>query len=126
MKKEPTAGLTSRQPRHLLAFLETETRKLARRNKLTLVQNYKSSGRCFARYLASRGRHDVALSRLTPELLAGYQQWMADGGIQRNTAAFYLRTLHAVYNRAVSQQLADGASPSPGCPRPSPTPRSAP
>jgi len=94
-----------------LSFLESEVSGLIRKNRFGLAENYRYSGVSFRRYLGTLHKRDVPLSRVTAELLIGYQQWLLDRGIQRNTSAFYMRNLHAVYNKAVSQGLATNNKP---------------
>lgn len=94
-----------------LSFLESEVASLNRKNKLGLAENYRYSGNSFRHYLQTLRRRDVPLSRVTAELLISYQQWLLDRGIQRNTSAFYLRNLQAVYNKAVSQGLVADRKP---------------
>ena len=78
---------------------------LIRRNKLGLAENYKSSGRSFKHYLNTLHKKDIALRRVDEELLTAYQQWLTDSGVQKNTSIFYMRNLHAIYNKAVRQGL---------------------
>ena len=93
------------RPRKMLVFLNTEADSLIRMNKLGLAENYQSSGRSFGRYLKSLHKKDVSLRNIDEALLSAYQQWLYDNGIQKNTSVFYLRNLHAVYNKAVRQGL---------------------
>ncbi|MBQ7181033.1 MAG: site-specific integrase [Bacteroidaceae bacterium] len=99
------------QARMMLSFLNTEVDALVRKNKLGLAENYKSSGRSLLCYLTTLNMEDVSLSQVDEELLLGYQQWLCDRGVRRNTQAFYMRNLHAVYNKAVRRGLAVGSSP---------------
>lgn len=103
--------MVERRATKLLAFLELEVESLNRRNQLGLAENYRYSGNSFRDYLSTLHRQDVPLSRVSTELLIAYQQWLWDKGIQRNTSAFYLRNLHAVYNKAVAQGLVTDRKP---------------
>ena len=103
--------MVERRATKLLAFLELEVESLNRRNQLGLAENYRYSGNSFRDYLSTLHRQDVPLSRVSTELLIAYQQWLWDRGIQRNTSAFYLRNLHAVYNKAVAQGLVTDRKP---------------
>ena len=103
--------MVERRATKLLAFLELEVESLNRRNQLGLAENYRYSGNSFRDYLSTSHRQDVPLSRVSAELLIAYQQWLWDRGIQRNTSAFYLRNLHAVYNKAVAQGLVTDRKP---------------
>lgn len=103
--------MVERRATKLIAFLELEVESLNRRNQLGLAENYRYSGNSFRDYLSTLHRQDVPLSRVSTELLIAYQQWLWDKGIQRNTSAFYLRNLHAVYNKAVAKGLVTDQKP---------------
>ena len=111
MKTTYRENMVERRATKLLAFLELEVESLNRRNQLGLAENYRYSGNSFRDYLSTLHRQDVPLSRVSAELLIAYQQWLWDKGIQRNTSAFYLRNLHAVYNKAVAQGLVTDRKP---------------
>ena len=100
-----------RRVTRLLAFLALEVECLNRRNKLGLAENYRYSGNSFRDYLGTLHKKDVPLSRVSEELLIAYQQWLWDRGIKRNTSVFYMRNLHAVYNKAVGQGLVTDRKP---------------
>lgn len=103
--KQTSIEMTKKQQRQFLAFLDAQAESLVRRDRLALAQNYRSSGRCFGRYLSTLHRKDIPLRKIDAELIASYQQWLLDNGVRRNTSVFYMRNLHAVYNKAVRQQL---------------------
>ena len=111
MKTTYRENMVERRATKLLAFLELEVESLNRRNQLGLAENYRYSGNSFRDYLSTSHRQDVPLSRVSAELLIAYQQWLWDRGIQRNTSVFYLRNLHAVYNKAVAQGLVTDRKP---------------
>ena len=111
MAKESGKKIDRRRATRLLAFLELEVESLNRKNKLGLAENYKYSGNSFRDYLSTLHKKDVPLSRVSEELLIAYQQWLWDRGIKRNTSVFYLRNLHAVYNKAVGQGLVTDRKP---------------
>lgn len=89
----------------MLAFLETEVAGLVQMKQLGLAENYKSSGRSLKDYLQVNGKKDVVLGKVDQQLMSGYQHWLWERGVHRNTSVFYLRNLHAVYNKAVRQGL---------------------
>ena len=57
------------------------------------------------RYFGTLRMEDMPLKNINEELIVGYQQWLWDNGIRKNTSVFYMRNLHAVYNKAVRQGL---------------------
>ena len=111
MVKESGKKVERRQVSRLLAFLELEVDSLNRRNKLGLAENYQYSGNSFRGYLGTLHKKDIPLSNVSEELLIAYQQWLWNRGVKRNTSAFYMRNLHAVYNKAVVQGLVTDRKP---------------
>ena len=111
MVRRTSNGKGKGKPNKLLVFLNLEVESLIRKNKLGLAENYSSSGRSFQRYLAVLHKKDILLRKVDDEQLAAYQQWLWDNGVQRNTTVFYMRNLHAVYNKAVRQGLVTDQQP---------------
>lgn len=101
----------SKGRQHLLAFLDSEVESLIHKNRLGLAENYRSSRRSLQCYLTTLHRQDIQLKKVGEELLMGYQHWLSQRGVKKNTAIFYLRNLQAVYNKAVRQGLVTDASP---------------
>ncbi|MST85389.1 site-specific integrase [Prevotellaceae bacterium LKV-178-WT-2A] len=48
---------------------------------------------------------------LSPELMAGYSQWLRQHGISMNTVSCYLRSLRAIYNKVVKQYRLEDRKP---------------
>ena len=105
MIKGTDHGNAKRQQQKFLDFLNTEVESLVRRNRLGLAENYRSSGRCLGRYFGTLCMEDMPLKSIDEELIVAYQQWLWNNGIRKNTSVFYMRNLHAVYNKAVRQGL---------------------
>lgn len=95
----------------VIEFLNMEVESLIRKNKLGLAENYRSSGRSLECYLGSLHKDDIALKKVDESFLMHYQQWLSDRGVRKNTSVFYMRNLHAVYNKAVRQGLVSDTSP---------------
>lgn len=94
-------GNGRKQRLQMLTFLDSEVDTLVRKNKLGLAENYRSSGRSLQCFLATLHKKDISLQKVNEELLQNYQQWLQDRGIKKNTSVFYMRNLHAVFNKAV-------------------------
>lgn len=63
------------------------------------------------KFVKFHGRGEVAFSDITPTLLLAFEGWMRET-VTRNTSSFYMRCLHAIYNRAVADGLAsEGRNP---------------
>lgn len=105
MEKDLNKKEMGKRVHQLLAFLDLEVKSLMRKNKWSLAENYRSSGRSFKNYLSTLHKKDIAMRKVNEELLTSYQQWLLDGGVHRNTAVFYLRNLQAAYNKAVWQGM---------------------
>lgn len=74
-----------------------------------VAEKYASSLRSFIRF---HGEEDVAFSDFDSNLMVAYEAWLLGQGLCRNTTSYYMRNLHAIYNRAASQQLvAEGTNP---------------
>lgn len=97
--------------RKFLTFLDLEVEKLISTNRFGLAENYRSSRRSFQRYLITLNKKDILLRKVNKELLTGYQQWLHNNGVKRNTSVFYMRNLHAAYNKASAQGLVTDTKP---------------
>ncbi len=56
-------------------------------------------------FMQFRQNQDILLDEITPEVIMRYEAYLNRKGSSRNTISFYMRTLRAVYNRAVAQKL---------------------
>lgn len=65
---------------------------------------YKSTRNSFRRFLKDK---DVRVSEITPKLIRQYADFLSGGKVSENTAAYYMRNLKTIYNRAVT----DGFKP---------------
>lgn len=63
------------------------------------AETYQSALNSFSKY---RGKEDIMLDCLTPEIIESYEAWLKSRGTVPNTRSFYMRILRAVYNRAVT------------------------
>lgn len=71
-----------------------------------LAEKYQSA---LSKFITFHGDGELPFSALTPELMLDFEAWMRPT-VCRNTSSFYMRCLHAIYNRA----MADGLAPQ-GC-----------
>ncbi len=63
------------------------------------------------KFIAFNGPADVSFEQVTPQLMLEFERWM-QLKVTRNTSSFYLRNLHAIYNRAADEGLVPhGANP---------------
>lgn len=92
----------------MLAFARYEINQLKMRSHCGVVRNYTCACNSFSRYLHLLGKSDVSFSSLTSDCIVSYQEWLWSQGVSRNSSSCYLRSLHAIYNKAVRNNLACG------------------
>lgn len=88
------------------AFAEVEHQKSG--GHFGVSRNYASATHRLQDYLTTLGKRDLSFKKLTPQLLVSFEQWLQQQGAKRNTTSAYMRSLHAIFNRAVLDGLAEG------------------
>lgn len=81
--------------------------RLAAAGRVRTAETYSGSLLSFRRFAGG----DVPLSRITAPLMEEYEMYLESKGLRRNTVSFYMRTLRAVYNRAVETGSVSDATP---------------
>ena len=76
--------------------------------KNRMADRYTSTVNSLMRY--SKGC-DVELGEVDGTLVQGYEQWLKERGLCRNTTSFYMRNLRSIYNHAVEDGLVVSSSP---------------
>lgn len=76
--------------------------QLAASNRLGSARNYHKTQCSLNSFLEGE---PLPLEALNEELVMGYNAFLVQKGLVRNSISFYMRTLRAVYNRAVRQKL---------------------
>ena len=92
----------------IVAFTEAFSEQLRKIGKRRTADRYSTTINSFKRYL---GGVDVPLERVDGSLMQGYEQWMLECGLCRNTTSFYIRNLRSIYNHAVDDGLVVTCSP---------------
>ena len=87
----------------LVSFMKEIAAELQRRGNLGTAHVYRSSLNAIRTFL---GSDKMQFRQLTPEWLKRFENSLRERGCSWNTVSTYLRTLRAVYNRAVSQRKA--------------------
>lgn len=73
-----------------------------------VAEKYRTSLNKFTKF---HGGSDLPFNDITPLLMAEFENWMKDK-VTRNTSSFYMRNLHAIYNRAMDEGYAtEGSNP---------------
>ena len=70
--------------------------------------NYRTAVRSFIRF---NGNRDVALSAITADKVGQYERWLTVNCKCHNTSSCYLRSLRAVYNKAVTKHKVRNCQP---------------
>ena len=82
--------------------------KLIQIGKKRMAAKYTTTINSLQRYLKGG---DVPLEAIDGMMIQGYEQWLKDSGLCRNTTSFYIRNLRTIYNRAVDDGLVVSSSP---------------
>lgn len=82
--------------------------KLIRIGKYRMAARYATTINSFRHYLKEC---DVPLNDIDSTMIQGYEQWLKDRGLCRNSTSFYIRNLRTIYNHAVDDGLVIPASP---------------
>lgn len=91
----------------LIAF----TRRLVTQLKAAHVPVGEKYHYALNKFIRFHGDKEIAFADITPSLLTAFEGSMR-GKVTKNTAAFYMRNLHAIYNRAMDEGLvAEGSNP---------------
>lgn len=94
--------------RMVLEFIRTEVENMRAVNRFGVAKNYACVRNSFFRYLRSEGMKDISFKKLTSEFVDGYQTWLWNNGVGRNSSSCYMRCLHALFNKAVRKGVASG------------------
>lgn len=87
------------------AELNTKLREVG---KSCMANRYATTVNSLLRYLNGR---DISLYEVSSTLMQGYEQWLKEHGLCRNTSSFYMRNLRAIYNHAVEDGLVIPSGP---------------
>ncbi len=93
----------------LCAFARATADHLAAMGRERLAETYTASVNSFMRFRGSRG--DVSFDEMDSRMMADYEAFLRQRGLAANTTSFYMRTLRAIYNRAVESGLATSNAP---------------
>jgi len=64
--------------------------------------SYQYSGVSFLKYLEGR---DIGIDKITSELIKDYERWLESEHKTKNTISCYMRSLRAIYNRAIREKV---------------------
>ena len=107
-KIRPSAVKAGKGTGHLFTFMESVIANLKSLGKIRTSETYATSLSSFKRF---RREKDLALETVDSDTMKAYEVWLKDCGLSPNTTSFYMRTLRAVYNRAVAKGLTNQQYP---------------
>lgn len=90
-----------------LEYMKVIIQELDNHGNIRTSETYRSSMNSLRRFLDD----DVPISRINKSLIKDYEKYLLNKGIKWNTISFYMRTLRAVYNRAVDHELVVNCNP---------------
>lgn len=82
--------------------------KLRKIGKMRMAARFATTINSLRNYLKG---DDVPLEDVDGTMVQGYEQWLKERGLCRNTTSFYLRNLRSIYNRAVEDRLVVSSAP---------------
>ena len=92
----------------VMAFMQARIDRLYRCKCMGTARNYKSAFNSFSRF---RQGKDLPFVAITEEIVEEYNSFLTGRGVSRNTISFYMRTMRAVYNKAVRERLVEQTYP---------------
>ena len=94
--------------RTLFPFMQSIIEQKKLMGYIRTAETYKATLRSFSAFLNGK---DIALTKITPDIMQLYEAHLYNRGLLRNTTSFYMRILRAVYNRAVEKDLTINRNP---------------
>ena len=83
-------------------FMKETITLLQQQGKQRTAENYQTSLNSFMLF---RNNKPLLLDEINPEMMITYEAYLHRKGVSKNSSSFYMRTLRAVYNRAVEKEL---------------------
>lgn len=94
--------------RGLIGYTLAWNDRLRAIGKIRMAERYTTTVNSLRRFL---GGKDVPWEKVDGTLMQGYEQWLRERGLCRNTSSFYLRNLRTIYNHALEEGLVPPSSP---------------
>ena len=106
--KVRTTSVSKKQLQGIIGYTLELNEKLILIGKKRMAARYATTINSLKRYLKDG---DVPLKAVDGTMMQGYEQWLKDSGLCRNTTSYYLRNLRTIYNHAVDDGLVPQSSP---------------
>lgn len=91
-----------------LAYADAEICHLRESGRFGTARNHASACRRFSNYLNGIGKKDISFGMMTAKLMTDFEGWLKSQNVCRNTSSCYLRSLSAIWNKAVREGFATG------------------
>ena len=92
----------------ILTYIQSFIARLDKVQNARKIEVYTTTLNSFKRF--TKGE-DVAFSKFSGRLMEDYEKFLHLSGLTMNTSSFYMRTLKAVYNRAVNEGIVPDRKP---------------
>ena len=89
-------------------YCQEKIEQTRKEGRFSTAANYQTALRSFQRFLHGEM---LQLKDLTPVLVAKYERWLKSTHISMNTISCYMRSLRAIYNKAVEEKLVSDLQP---------------
>ena len=106
--KNETEDTPKRQGMGFFEFMKTVIDELDKALKERTAEAYRAVLSCLQKW---RNGEDFALRELNSKMALDYEVWLKQKGLTMNTSSFYMRTMKAVYYRAVERELVSDMKP---------------
>ena len=107
-KKAKDNARKKKQQQHSLATFTSFVNAAAKGVSSSTRKNYETAVRSFNRF--NKGKH-IPLTRLSGDHIRLYERWLRENNVSLNTSSCYLRSLRAIYNKAVARRKVKDAKP---------------
>lgn len=101
------AAVSSSSP-SLTDYFHQQIDRVLQEGRFSTASNYRTALRSFQRFLQGE---KLLLKDLTPAVVARYERWLKSTRISMNTISCYMRSLRAVYNKAVEERQVTDLQP---------------
>lgn len=96
--KENKRSVTTAKRLNGMSFAKAEAERIDQEQRHKTAYNYLTAVRSLTQFI---GNDKWSFADITTSMLERYQRWLCNRGIRLNTVSVYMRTLRALYNRAV-------------------------
>ena len=96
--KENKRSVTTAKRLNGMSFAKAEAERIDQEQRHKTAYNYLTAVRSLTQFI---GNDKWSFADITTSMLERYQRWLCNRGIRLNTVSVYMRTLRALYTRAV-------------------------